>query len=64
MKKNKEADIAEAEKNPNSGHYYKRLGNDCFIKEQYQKAIDYYDKAIVIYSSRLKFNYFCFLFRN
>ena len=50
MKKNKEAEISEAENNPRSGHYYKRLGNECFIKGQYAKAIDFYDTAIVIYS--------------
>ena len=49
MKNNlsKQADIEEAEKNPNSGHYYKRLGNELFIKGQYALAIKEYEKAIV-----------------
>ena len=60
MKKNKESEITEAENNPKSGHYYKRLGNEFFIKRQYDKALDFYDKAIVIYSLRHRFNKFAF----
>jgi len=44
----KEAEIAKAEQNPNSGHYYKRIGNDFYKKGQYQKAIENYTKAIQI----------------
>jgi len=47
-KQNKEADIIEAEKNPNSGHYFKKLGNDYFQKGQLDLAIANYNKAIQI----------------
>lgn len=44
----KEAQIKLLEQNPNSGHYYKRLGNEHFKNQQYKKAIECYDMAIVL----------------
>jgi len=46
-KEAKDPQILQAENNPNSGHYYKKLGNDHFTKGQYQEALKYYTKAIV-----------------
>ena len=43
----KKADITEAENNPNSGHYYKKIGNDLYLKGKYREAIENYTKAIV-----------------
>jgi len=43
----KDPEILKAENNPNSGHYYKRLGNECFQAGKYQEALKYYTKAIV-----------------
>jgi len=43
----KELEILQAEKNPNSGHYYKRIGNEYYKKGMYAQAIENYTKAIV-----------------
>jgi len=45
---NKNPDLAEAESNPSSGHYYKKIGNDQYLKGQYKEAIESYTKAIEI----------------
>lgn len=57
----REAEIAKAEQNPNSGHYYKRIGNDFYKQGQYQRAIENYTKAIqlndtetIFYSNRAR----------
>jgi len=42
--KNKE--ILEAENNPKSGHYFKKIGNDYFKDGEYELALQYYTKAI------------------
>lgn len=43
----KDAEIKQAEQNPNSGHYYKRIGNEFFKEGNYEKAIENYTIAIV-----------------
>lgn len=43
----KEAEIKLTEQNPNSGHYFKKIGNDFFKEGDYQKAIENYTIAIV-----------------
>lgn len=57
----KEAQIKQLEQNPNSGHYYKRLGNEFYKKKEYIKALECYDQAIVITSATL-YPHFNFLF--
>jgi len=49
---NKNPDLAEAENNPSSGHYYKKIGNDQYLKGQYKEAIESYTKAIVSFLSK------------
>lgn len=43
----KSNDMMQAENNPNSAHYYKRIGNDYFKRGLYPQAIENYTKAIV-----------------
>jgi len=45
---NKNPDLVEAENNPNSGHYYKKLGNELYQQKKYKDAIENYTKAIEI----------------
>jgi len=45
---NKNPDLVEAENNPNSGHYYKKLGNELYQQGKYKDAIENYTKAIVM----------------
>jgi len=51
LKKQKEAkkkEIFEAEKNPNSGHYWKKIGNEYYQKGNFEQALEHYTKAIEI----------------
>lgn len=45
--KEKSSHIAEAEKNPNSGHFYKKIGNEYYVKGLYSQALENYTRAIV-----------------
>jgi STIP1 family protein 1 len=45
-KSEKNPDLESAENNPNSGHYYKKLGNEFYTKGMLQEALKYYSKAI------------------
>jgi STIP1 family protein 1 len=61
IKDKRKAEIAQAEKNPSSGHFYKKLGNDAFQKGDYQTAYQLYSRAIeindtesVFYSNRAR----------